>query len=91
MVLTTVDYFTHREGTFSYVTDNSHLQIKHTVGQTGPIRKRRYQAIYNCFLLPPTVLVERIWGSFEWTDLEFSLVDVEFYALFDGIIFKIEI
>ncbi len=50
VVLTTVDYFTHREGTISYVTDNSHLQIKHTVGQTGPIRKRRYQAIYNCFL-----------------------------------------
>ncbi len=34
-----------------------------------------------------TVLVERLSGSFHCTDLEFSLFD----ALFDGVIFKIDI
>ncbi len=34
--------------------------------------------------LPRTVLVER-------TDLGFSLFDAEFYALFDGVIIKIDI
>ncbi len=40
---------------------------------------------------PPTVLVERLSGSFHCTDLGFSLFDAEFYALFDGVIFKIDI
>ncbi len=38
-----------------------------------------------------TVLVERLQGSFHCTDLGFSLFDAEFYALFDGVIFKIQI
>ncbi len=38
-----------------------------------------------------TVLVERLLGSFHCTDVGFSLFDAEFYALFDGIIFNIDI
>ncbi len=38
-----------------------------------------------------TVLVERLSGSFHCTDMEFSLFDAEFYALFDGVISKIDI
>ncbi len=38
-----------------------------------------------------TVLVKRLLGSFHCTDLGFSLSDAEFYALFDGVIFKIDI
>ncbi len=37
------------------------------------------------------MLVERLQGSFHCMDLGFSLFDVEFYALFDGVIFKIDI
>ncbi len=37
------------------------------------------------------MFVERLWGSFHCTDLGFSLFDAEFYALFDGVIFKIRI
>ncbi len=37
------------------------------------------------------MLVKRLWGSFHCTDLEFSLFDAEFYALFDGVIPKIDI
>ncbi len=38
-----------------------------------------------------TVLVKRLSGSFHCTDLEFLLFDAEFSALFDGVIFKIDI
>ncbi len=38
---------------------------------------------------PYAVLVERIKGSFEWTDLGLNLIDTGFYALFVGVIFKI--
>ncbi len=37
------------------------------------------------------VLVELLWGSFHCKDLEFSLFNAEFYALLDGVIFKIDI
>ncbi len=38
---------------------------------------------------PYTVLVGRIEGSLEWTDLGFNPIDTGFYALFVGVIFKI--
>ncbi len=38
---------------------------------------------------PYTVLVERIEGSFEWTDLGFNLIDTGFYALLVGVILKL--
>ncbi len=38
-----------------------------------------------------TVLVERLAGSFHCVDLGFSLFDAEFYALFDGVLFKINV
>ncbi len=38
-----------------------------------------------------TVLASPLKGSFHCTDLGFSLFDAEFYALFDGGIFKINI
>ncbi len=38
-----------------------------------------------------TVLAKRLKGSFHCTDLRFSLFDAEFYAVFDDIIFKINI
>ncbi len=38
-----------------------------------------------------TGLVEQLLGPFECTDLVFIPFDAEFYALFDGTIFKIDI
>ncbi len=36
-----------------------------------------------------TALVERLQGLFHCTDLGFSPFDAEFYALFDGVFFKL--
>ncbi len=49
---------------------------------------RKMKHAYNTFKLP---LVEQLYGSFECTDLGFSLIDAEFYAIVDGVIFKIDI
>ncbi len=39
----------------------------------------------------PTVLVERLKGSFHYKDIRLILFDAEFYALFDGVMFKIDV
>ncbi len=38
-----------------------------------------------------TVLVERLKGSFEWSDLGLNLIDSEFYAQFQGAFFKFQL
>ncbi len=43
------------------------------------------------YYLSGTVLVQKLRGSFALTDLEFSLITTELYALFHSVVFKIAV